>query len=70
MSRYLNQISARDMEISQEAKNVIADSTYSFYKDGDDYYYSDVQNSERCPIANLMYVGTIEDVEEMLTYEE
>ena len=70
MSRYLNKISTRDMEISQEAKNIIADSTLSFYKDGEDYYYSDIHNASSCPIANLMYIGTIEDVEDMLMSED
>lgn len=70
MSRYLSKISARDMEISQEAKNIIADSTLSFYQDGEEYYYSDIYHSNKCPIANLTHVGSIEDVELMLTGEE
>lgn len=69
MNKYLNKVSARNMEISQDAKNIIADSTLSFYQDGEEYYYSDIYNSDRCPIANLMYVGTIKDVEDLLTEE-
>lgn len=66
MSRYLKRVDRDDLNISQEAKNVLADSTINFYQDGEEYYYSDIYNSDRCPIVNLMYVGSIEDVEEML----
>ena len=69
MSRKLQRVD--DLNVSKKAKNVIADSTLTFYQDlNGDYYYSDIYNSKECPIANLMLVGSIEDVEDMLTSEE
>ena len=69
MSRKLKKVD--DLNVSQKAKNIIADSTLTFYQDlNGDYYYSDIYNSKECQIANLMLVGSIEDVEDMLTSEE
>lgn len=69
MSRKLKRVD--DLNVSQKAKNIIADSTLTFYQDlNGDYYYSDIYNSKECPIASLMLVGSIEDVEDMLTSEE
>lgn len=70
MSRYLKRVEDDDLNISREAKNILADSTITFYQDGQEYYYSDIYHSNKCPIANLTHVGSIENVEWMLTGEE
>lgn len=52
--------------LMKEVFNVLTDSTITFYQNGEEYYYSDIYNSQSCPIANLMHIGSLEDVKEMI----
>lgn len=64
MSRYLRK--EENLNISEKAFEIYSNSSFSFYRDGDEYYYHAMNNATRQPIENLTYIGSIEDVEEFL----
>lgn len=47
-------------ELTEKAFQVYSDSSFTFWKDGDSFYYSDNQNSEKVEL------GSREDVNEFL----
>lgn len=47
-------------ELTRKAFEVYSDSSFTFWKDGDTFYYSDNPNSEKVEL------GTLEDVNEFL----
>lgn len=64
MSRYLRK--EENLNISEKALGIYSNSSFSFYRDGDEYYYHDISNASKQPIENFTYIGSIEDVEEFL----
>lgn len=47
-------------ELTKKAFHVYSDSSFTFWKDGDTFFYSDNSNSEKVEL------GTLEDVNEFL----
>lgn len=47
-------------ELTEKAFRVYSNSSFTFWKDGDTFYYSDNSNSEKVEL------GTLEDVNEFL----